>query len=107
MNELTFIILKIVISVAAAVISAYIIPLIKEKIAEIKDRRLYDAVEKAVRAAEQIIKGSGMGHVKKDEVINYVTAWMLQHGITITQEQLDQLIEAAVFSMNKKEEERK
>jgi len=106
MNEITFNILKIVVSVSAALISAYVIPLLKQKIAEIKDRRLLDAVKMAVRAAEQTIKGSGTGHLKKEEVIAFVTKWMISHGILITEEQLDQLIEAAVFSMNNKEEEK-
>lgn len=106
MNELTFNILKIVVSVSAALISAYVIPLLKAKLAESKDRRLLEIVEIAVRAAEQTI-GSGHGSVKKDEVIEFVTCWMVQHGIQITNEQLDQLIEAAVFELNKNKEEEK
>ena len=106
MNEITFNILKIVVSVSAALISAYVIPLLKQKIAEIKDRRLLDAVKTAVRAAEQTIKGSGMGNVKKDEVLTFVTMWLFDQGINITDKQLDQLIEAAVFSMNNKEEKK-
>lgn len=100
MNEVTFIVLKIVVSVACALISAFVIPLLKEKLSDIKYQRLLEMVEIAVRAAEQTIKGSGQGHIKKDEVINYVSAWMMQHGIDISEEQLDQLIEAAVYSMN-------
>ena len=99
MNELTFNILKLVISVAAALISAYIIPLLKEKLADIKYQRLLEMVEIAVRAAEQTI-GAGKGNIKKDEVIAFVTSWMVAHGILITEEQLNQLIEAAVYSMN-------
>ena len=44
--------------------------------------------------------GDGHGNIKKDEVIKFVTDWMVSHGINVTQEQLDQLIEAAVYSMN-------
>lgn len=102
MNEITFNILKIVVSISAALISAYVIPLLKQKIAESKDRRLLEMVEIAVRAAEQTIKGSGTGALKKEEVIGDVTKWMVSHGILITEEQLDNLIEAAVFELNKK-----
>jgi hypothetical protein len=56
-------------------------------------------VEIAVRAAEQTIKGSGQGAIKKDEVINFVTSWMISHGIQISAEQLDQLIECAVYNL--------
>ena len=101
MNDVTFNILKIVVTVATALISAYVIPLLKAKLQEAKYARLLEMVEIAVRAAEQTIKGSGMGNVKKDEVVKFVTEWMLDHGIHITQDQLDQLIEACVFSMNR------
>lgn len=101
MNELTFNFLKIVVAISAALISAFVVPFLKEKVADIKYQRLLEVVELAVKAAEQTIKGSGMGPVKKDEVITKVTKWIVSHGILITEEQLDQLIEAAVFNMNR------
>ena len=101
MNEITFNILKIVIAVATTLISVYVIPLLKEKLQEAKYARLLEMVEVAVRAAEQTIKGSGMGAVKKEQVIEFVSDWMFAHGISITQDQLSQLIEATVFNMNR------
>ena len=106
MNDVTFNIIKIVVSVVFALVSAFVIPLLKEKLQDMRYQRLLEIVEVGVRAAEQTIKGSGQGAIKKDEVINFVTAWMLQHGIEITEDQLDQLIEAAVYAMNNKEEKR-
>ena len=103
MNELTFNILKIVVSICAALISIYVIPLLKEKLNDSKYQRLLEMVEIAVRAAEQTI-GAGHGSVKKDEVITFVTKWMVEHGVKITEEQLDQLIEACVFNMNREGE---
>lgn len=97
MNELTFNILKIVVAVATVFISAYVIPLLKEKLNDSRYNRLLEMVEIAVRAAEQTIKADGA--VKKDEVVKFVTQWMLAHGIAITQEQLDQLIECAVYNL--------
>lgn len=97
MNELTFNILKIVVAVATVFISAYVIPLLKEKLNDSRYNRLLDMVEIAVRAAEQTIKADGA--VKKDEVVKFVTQWMLAHGIAITQDQLDQLIECAVYNL--------
>ena len=101
MNELTFNVLKIVVSVVSALVAVYLIPFIKTKTAEAKYEKLLHIVSVAVRAAEQTIKGSGQGAVKKEEVITFVTKWMVNQGISITQEQLEQLIEAAVYSMNK------
>ena len=104
MNDLTFNILKIIVSVATVLISVYVIPLLKEKLNESKYQRLLDMVEIAVRAAEQTIKGSGQGAVKKEQVIESVSYWMAQHGIDISPEQLDELIEAVVFNMNREGE---
>ena len=99
MNDLTFNILKIVISVAVALISAYLVPFIKNKLQEDKYSQLVVMVHTAVQAAEQTI-GSGNGAVKKDEVMSFVTDYMNRVGIKITEEQLDQLVESAVFQMN-------
>lgn len=98
MNDLTFNILKIVITIATVVLSAVVIPLLKEKLTDSRYQRLLEMVEIAVRAAEQTI-GSGQGAIKKDEVVKFVTEWMYSHGISITQEQLDQLIECAVYNL--------
>lgn len=99
MNDLTFNILKIIVSVATVLISAYVIPLLKEKLNDSKYQRLLEMVEIAVRAAEQTIKGSGQGAIKKEEVVAFVSTWMVSHGINISDSQLDQLIEAAVWQL--------
>lgn len=99
MNDLTFNILKIVIAVTTVFVSLYVVPLLREKLTDSKYNRLLEMVEIAVRAAEQTIKGSGQGAIKKDEVLEFVTHWMLVHGISISQEQLDQLIECAVYNL--------
>lgn len=101
MNDLTFNILKLVISVVMALVAYYVIPLLKEKIHEAKYAQLLDTVMIAVKAAEQSIKGSKMGPVKKEDVIAYVTEWMNAKGIAITREQLDKLVEACVFEINR------
>ena len=97
MNDLTFNILKIVVAVSTVFISVYVIPLLREKLNDSKYQRLLEMVEIAVRAAEQTIHSDGA--VKKDEVVKFVTQWMLAHGIAITQDQLDQLIEACVYQL--------
>ncbi len=99
MNDLSFKILEVVVSVATALISVYVIPLLHEKLKSEKYNQIFEIVEVAVRAAEQTITGAGMGAVKKDQVIDFVMRWALSHGILITDEQLDQLIEAAVYNL--------
>lgn len=99
MNDLSFTILKVVVSVATALISVYVIPLLREKLKDAKYQSLIEIVEVAVRAAEQTIKGSGMGATKKDQVIESVMRWAFLHGVKITDEQLDQLIECCVYNL--------
>lgn len=100
MNDLTFNILKLVVSVSFALITVYLIPLIKNFIASEKYKDLVNIVKVAVLAAEQTI-GAGEGKMKKAEVISFVTNYMNEHGFVISEDQLSQLIEAAVFEMNK------
>ena len=100
MNDLTFNILKLVVSVSFALITVYLIPLIKNFIASEKYKDLVSIVKVAVLAAEQTI-GSGQGKFKKAEVIAFVSSYMSEHGFVISEDQLSQLLEAAVFEMNK------
>ena len=101
MNDLTFNILKIVLAVSAAIITSYLVPFIKNSIESSKRNTLNDIVKTAVEAMEQVIKESGKGAVKKQQVIAFVSAWANEHKINITEDQLDKLIEAVVFEMNK------
>lgn len=99
MNELTFDILKIVISVCAALVTVYVIPYLKTLKEDRRYAQILDMVEVAVRAAEQTIKGAGKGVEKKKEVENIIYAWLLEKGIEITPEQINQLIECAVYQL--------
>lgn len=97
MNDITFMILKIVVSVCAALMTAYAIPYLKRQMEAEIGSAVLDLIDVAVRAAEQTLEG---GKVKKEWVVEFVTRWLIQHGIKISEEQLDKLIEAAVYAMN-------
>lgn len=99
MNELTFDILKIVVSVCAAIITVYAVPYLKTLKEDRRYAQILDMVDVAVRAAEQTIKGSGKGMEKKKEVENIIYAWLMEKGIEITPEQINQLIECAVYQL--------
>lgn len=99
MEDITMMILKIVVSVCAALITVYVVPYLKTLRQDKRYASLMDMVEVAVKAAEQTIKEPGQGDYKKAEVIAFVSDWMTEHGIKISQEELSQLIECAVFSM--------
>ena len=99
MNEWTFMLLKVVVSVCAAVITAYLIPYLRTLVHDKRYAALIDIVALAVRAAEQTIKESGQGALKKEKVIEFVREWMNKQGIDITYEQLSDLVEACVYQM--------
>ena len=99
MNELTFDLLKIVISVCAAIITLYAVPYLKTLKEDRRYAQILEMVEVAVRAAEQTIKGAGKGVEKKKEVENIIYAWLMEKGIEITPEQINQLIECAVYQL--------
>ena len=103
MNEITFDILKIVISVCATIITVYAVPYLKTLKEDRRYAQILEMVEVAVRAAEQTIKGSGKGMEKKKEVENIIYAWLMEKGIEITPEQINQLIECAVYQLKQEQ----
>lgn len=99
MDKITFAIMKIVVSVCVALITAYAVPYIKELREDEAYSRILDIIDVAVRAAEQVIRGQGQGSLKKAEVVKFVSEWMAKHGISLSEDHLDQLIECAVYEM--------
>lgn len=99
MSEISFMILKIVVSICAALISVYAVPYLKRLADDKKVSDILTAVETAVHAAEQTIKGDGKGEEKKKMAIEYASSWLNNHGVKITDKQLDGLIEAAVYEL--------
>jgi len=99
MNELTFDITKIVISACAALITVYAVPYLETLKDDKRYAQLLEMIGVAVRAAEQTIKGSGKGMEKKKKVENIIYAWLMEKGIEITPEQINQLIECAVYQL--------
>lgn len=100
MNEILFNILLFVVTACALAITGTLIPWIKQLIHESKYAEFIETVEQAIRKAEQKIKGVKQGAAKKAQVVAFLRDWLGRHSIKITEEQLDTLIEAAVWSMN-------
>ena len=96
MEEASFLIMKLVVSVSVALITAFLIPYLKTKINRETQERITEVVSVAVQAAEQTMQG---GQIKKEAVMDYVTRWANIHNIKITKEQIEQLLESSVFAM--------
>lgn len=89
-------IIEAVFALAAAVITAIVIPYIKSRTTAQQQAEINAWVKIAVSAAEQIYTGSGRGEEKKAYVLN----WLAEHGITMDEDRINALIEAAVYDLN-------
>ena len=83
------IIVKIAIPLFCAVITYFVVPMLKEK-------KLYDTVVIAVHAIEQIIKDTGAGQEK----LELVKEWVRKK-CNVSDEEMTLVIEAVVLEMNK------
>lgn len=92
-------IISLLITIIGLILTYYVVPILKNKISDEKLSIVEMWVNIAVAAAEQM-KDAGLlpeGKQKKDYVLQFVR----DKGITITDEELDALIEAAVYEINK------
>ena len=89
-------IIEAVFALLAAIITAVVIPYIKNRTTAQQQAEINAWVRIAVTAAEQVYKGKGRGEEKKA----FVLEWLKSHGVTVDTEKLDALIESAVYDMN-------
>lgn len=88
-------VLGAIITLAIAVVTSIVIPLIKKKIGDEKFSEIERWVKVAVQAAEQLFAGTGRGAEK----LAYVEDFLAGKGFSIDSESLRNLIEAAVYSL--------
>lgn len=103
MDEVLFMIIKILVILSVTLVMRYGVPLVKQSIENSKLESVMKWVEKAVEAAEQTITASGSGPEKKRIVTEFLKEILTAKNISISDDQLNALIEAAVFAMNNKE----
>ena len=85
-----------VIALAAAVVTAFVIPWVKSKTTAAQREEINAWVKIAVTAAEQIYSGVGKGKEKKA----YVLKFLEEKNLKIDEESVDLMIESAVKNMN-------
>ena len=98
--EIAQIVIGLVITGVIAYIGLSLIPKIKESIGEEKFNKIVEYVGYAVNAAEQIFKETGLGEKKKEYVLNFINGVLGKLNYSITEEELNILIESAVKDMN-------
>ncbi len=102
MNETTFRVAELVIRVIAAVLAAYVIPV---AVRWIKQKMTQSEVGKAVLAAQQILWKQS-GEVRKEFAMKAARAALDDLHISISDDQLSALIEAAVLELHRVEEKK-
>ena len=103
MNEITYMVLRVVVCICATLITVYVIPYIKTLKEDKRYKNMIDLISIAVRAAEQTINGSGQGALKKEKVMEFIRNWLYAQRISITDTQLSDLVEAAVYAMKQEQ----
>lgn len=88
-------VLQATVCLCAAIITTFVVPYIKSKTTKEQQTQINEWVRIAVSAAEQVYEGPGKGDEKKV----YVLTWLSNHGISIDEDKLDAMIEAAVYEL--------
>ena len=90
-------IVNAVITLIVALVVAFVIPWLKQKVSAEKLAQYYEWVTIAVQAAEQIYTGSGRGAEKKAYVLEFLNS----KGFDLDWEEVENMIEAAVYELPK------
>lgn len=100
MHEYIIEILIFVLTVLGIVITKNVIPYLKSLIKASEYSDAYDMVETAVKAAEQKCTAPKQGKAKKADVYAFISHWLDDKGIHLTEEEIERIIECTVWSMN-------
>ena len=83
------------ISLVIALVSAFLVPYLKNKLTTSQFNTMLSWVNIAVEAAEMIYTGSGRGEEKKEYVVNFLN----EKGFSLNSNEIDTLIESAVLEL--------
>lgn len=100
MSEFVLWIIRLVITGICLTIAKYVVPAVKSYIKNNEDEWLIKMVKIAVKAQEQEIKESGMGEIKKGNVLELIDSLLQKRDIEVDDDYLDSLIENCVFILN-------
>ena len=87
-------IVELVVTIASAIVTLYLIPYLKEKVSIERYERLKKWVSVAVQAAEQLY-GSKTGQQKKE----YAVSFLLAKGIVFNVDEVTAMIESEVYKL--------
>ena len=88
------VIIEGIIALLSAMVTTFLIPYLKQRLSEEKQKKLLFWVQTAVKAAEQIY-GSKTGQQKKE----YVVSFLLSKGIVFNVDEVTAMIESEVYKL--------
>lgn len=100
MNDITFEILKLAVTVIMILITRYVIPWLQMKLKNEVDEATWVQVMRLVRSVEQVARSYDTGEDKKECVASGLKLWAKKNKIELSDTQIEDLIESAVFVMN-------
>lgn len=103
MNEIIYEVVRAVLVISIMVVVRYAVPYLKSKINGTELEWIYAWAVKAVKAAEQTTSGEHTGSVKKAIVKEFLQNVAKEKNLSITDEQLENLIESAVYAMKQED----
>lgn len=92
-------IIELAILLVFAIISAFVVPVLKQKLGQDKLNKILTYVEIAVTAADQLFN-TDQGQEKKEYVLAYLNAELERLGLTVDMETLENMIEAQVLILH-------
>lgn len=103
MDGVLFEILQAVVLLVIVLLTRYAVPWIRQQTENTRYDWLVQCAELAVRSAEQTILGNKTGAEKKAIVTKFLKDQLQAKKIALTEEQLNTLIEAAVYELKKEQ----
>lgn len=100
MNDILFEILKAVLVLAVILVTRYAVPWMKQSLENTKLAWVSKWIDASVKSAEQTICGNKCGAEKKAVVTQFIKEQLIKKNITLSDKQLDNLIESAVYALN-------
>ena len=91
----------VVLSIVSVLVTGVLVPLLKQKYGREKVLSVMEAVNIAVKAAEEIYKESGQGDLKKE----YVLMRLNEQGFKVTEKDLDDMRKASVLELKRWKQE--
>ncbi|MDO4380452.1 MAG: phage holin, LLH family [Clostridia bacterium] len=91
-------IIEAVIILLSATVTCFLLPLVKSRLSAEKNEKLEFWISAAVKAAEQIFKGTQKAGLQKKD---FVVQFLLSKGLVFDVDEVTALIESEVFKLNK------